>query len=205
MKYPGNTIMKEMRSIKKQEAMINFITNRLNIIKKITNFFILCLLSLFIIASASPKNPPQSASDVELSRYVGRWYEIASFPNNIQKGCRCTSSDYELQDQSIIVKNRCLKGRELKMVKGKGRVMPDGDQSQLKIQFFWPIKRNYWIIYVDSAYQEAIIGTPDRKYLWFLARDPQISESSYLELTDVASQQGYDIAKLNHTDQSCEI
>lgn len=180
---------------------------RINFIKEVIGFFFLCLAALPILpisTSAASKDLPQSASDIELGRYMGRWYEIASFPNILQKGCRCTSSNYEIEDESIIVKNRCLKGIELKTIEGRGWVVPGSNQSQLKVQFIWPIKRNYWIIYVDASYQEAIVGTPDKKHLWVLARNPQVSKHIYQQLTDVASQQGYNIAKLHHTDQSCK-
>lgn len=165
----------------------------------------ICFLLLSFAACAANTNLAQTAAHVKLTRYVGHWYQIAAVPNNFQRGCRCSSTDYELRDESIIVENRCIRNEERKLVKGKAWVVPDTKQSQLTVQFYWPFKINYWILYVDSDYQEALVGTPDRSFLWILAREPELPESRYQELTEIASRQGYDVSQLRYTDQSCNV
>jgi len=59
-----------------------------------------------------------------------------------------------------------------------------------------PKEGNYWILHVDENYQEAIVGTPDRKYLWLLARSPKVFEQNYAALVARANQLGFDTSRL---------
>jgi apolipoprotein D and lipocalin family protein len=144
---------------------------------------------------------------VDLQRYMGRWYEIASFPNWFQKGCHCTIAEYKLSGNGVLIRNSCRKGSsqgELKIAGGKAFAVPGSNNSQLKVQFQWPFWGHYWIIALDENYEYAVVGHPKRKYLWVLSRNPLMGEETYRKLEEIARAKGYDVNRLKKTDQSCD-
>jgi apolipoprotein D and lipocalin family protein len=140
---------------------------------------------------------------VDLNRYLGKWYEIASYPAWFQRGCTASTADYALlPDGKIQVINRCRKDRTdgpLKESKGKAEVVDTKTNAKLKVWFFWPFKGNYWIIDLDENYQWSVVGEPKRKYLWILSRTPTMEEKLYQEIISRLPTKGYDPAKLERT------
>ena len=127
--------------------------------------------------------PLQSVARVEVERYMGTWYEIASYPQSFQKGCTGTTASYSLrEDGEVDVVNRCflesLQGKE-KMSRGRARVTNEATNSELKVSFFRPFWGAYWIIELDEEYRYAAVGHPGRDYLWILSRTPQMEASTY--------------------------
>ncbi len=146
----------------------------------------------------------QTVPYVNVNKYIGKWYEIASFPQRFQKGCNCTTADYSLnKDGSIKVENRCMKDGKEKIATAKAKVKDKRTNAKLSVQFFWPFKGKYWIIDLADDYSYAVVGHPNRKYLWILSRSPQMSENTYKEIVARVQQKGFDITKLNKTSQSC--
>tara|TARA_A100001015_G_scaffold319407_2_gene442189 strand:+ start:351 stop:878 length:528 start_codon:yes stop_codon:yes gene_type:complete len=143
---------------------------------------------------------------VNIKRYSGTWYEIASFPTFFQRNCFCTTATYSVKSSYLGVFNECRKDSpdgEVSSIHGKAFVVPNSRNTKLKVQFFWPFKADYWILYHDPKYQYAVVGNPSREYLWILARNPRISARAWRELTAIANKQGFDIKQLNRTTQSC--
>ena len=138
---------------------------------------------------------------------MGTWYEIASFPNFFQRGCQCTTANYRLTNNKVNIVNRCYKEKQDKLSEAKGTAWPvhGSKNSKLKVQFFWPFKGDYWILYLSPKYQQVIVGSPDRKYLWILARSRYINKNIYRTLTQIAKDKGFDVRKLVKTKQNCEI
>lgn len=144
-----------------------------------------------------------TVNSVDLKKYSGLWYEIASFPQRFQKGCTCTTAEYIPTDENyLIVINRCKKdsinGPEVS-IKGKAFVEENSGNSKLKVQFFWPFKGKYWIIELADDYSWAMVGHPNREYLWILARKPQLESSLYDSLLIKANSKGFDTSKLVKT------
>ena len=166
------------------------------------------ILLLFSAATSSAKGqPPLEVVDfVDLKRYVGRWYEIASYPAWFQKGCTRSMAEYILlPDGKIRVINSCRKGSlegQLKQSKGKAEVVDTKTNAKLKVWFFWPFKGNYWIIDLDPNYQWAVVGEPRRKYLWILSRRPTMAEELYRDILSRLPEKGYDPSRLRETLQS---
>lgn len=170
-----------------------------------TFFTSLLLFSALLCGCTSPKNPPSTAQQVNLKEYMGTWYEIASFPNRFQKGCRCTSAEYKLLNNKVSVLNRCIKGdnQYFSEAKGVAWLANKNDPSKLKVRFFWPFKGDYWILYVAPDYQYALVGSPKRNYLWILSRKKIMDEMTYQKLIKIAKQKGFDTSKLVKTTQNC--
>ena len=157
-----------------------------------------------LIAAAADKTPPlQTVSHVDLNRYMGKWYDIASFPQRFQKGCVASIATYTLRkDGDVDVLNQCrdktLDGR-LRSAKGKAWVVDRQSNAKLKVRFFWPFSGDYWIIDLDSNYQYAVVGHPKRNYLWILCRSPQMDSAVYDGILERLKRQHYDISRLNKT------
>ena len=149
--------------------------------------------------------PDHTVASVDLDRYLGRWYEIALFPTRFEKGCRCTMAEYSLEDGVIVVKNMCRKEGRLTVAKGKAYPVPGSNNSQLKVSFQWPFWGDYWIIALDEDYRYAMVGHPQKKYLWILSRTPELDEEVYLSLIETARSKGYDMRRLRSTDQTCYL
>jgi len=165
-----------------------------------------CMFPFFGCKGVGPPKEAHTVSSVDLQRYAGTWYEMASFPTWFQKGCLCTTAEYAVRGDYVEVKNSCRKGSatgELDVSTAKAWAVPGTGNSQMKVQFFWPFKGDYWIIALDENYQWALVGHPDREYLWILSRKPRMEESLYRELVEKAKKKGYDVTRLNRTDQSC--
>jgi apolipoprotein D and lipocalin family protein len=166
------------------------------------------LLFLPLIVSCADRAPVdgQTVSKVDLQRYSGKWYEIASLPAPFQKDCFCSSAEYSLEDDHVKVVNRCRRGsvhgQEDEAV-GKAWPVEGSNNSRLKVSFFWPFKGDYWVIGLDENYQWAIVGHPDKKYLWILSRKPHISPVLYKELIEKVKAMGYQTENINKTVQSC--
>ncbi|MBK6849084.1 MAG: lipocalin family protein [Proteobacteria bacterium] len=127
--------------------------------------------------------PLQTVARVELSRYLGTWYEIANFPQRFQRGCTATMATYTLRaDGDLEVLNRCRKGSldgKEKSALGRARVVDSTTNAKLEVSFFRPFWGDYWIIDLGADYEHAVVGHPGRDYLWILARQPTLAEATY--------------------------
>lgn len=146
--------------------------------------------------------PPRTVAAVDLERYQGTWYELARLPMFFQRGCAQSEAHYQLQDDgSIGVLNRCrtLEGG-WKEARGRAAPQVEGRTDKLWVRFdnwfsrLFPgvTKGDYWVLYLDDGYRTAVVGHPNRKYLWLLSRTSVVSEKTREQLLEVAEEQGYD-------------
>jgi apolipoprotein D and lipocalin family protein len=149
--------------------------------------------------------PLQTVAHVELERYLGRWYEIASFPQWFQRGCTGTTADYTLRpDGEIEVVNRCRKGSldgEEDVARGRARVVDSATRAKLEVSFFRPFWGDYWIVDLGSDYEFAVVGHPSRDYLWILCRKPSMEPGTYDAILGRLRAQGYQTERLVRTAQ----
>ena len=137
---------------------------------------------------------------VELKRYLGKWYEIAHLPARFQEGCTNTTATYTLsEDGSISVLNECRRSGKVKKAKGKAKVVDKNSGAKLKVTFFWPFYGDYWIINLGKDYDYAVVGTPNRKYLWILSRTPQMDDGLFSHLIESVKSKGFDVNNLIKT------
>jgi apolipoprotein D and lipocalin family protein len=176
-------------------------------IKSLKVYFksVLLSIALFMITSATMPETLQTVPSVDLQKYAGKWYEIASFPQRFQKGCNCTTAEYTLSKKGyVIVENRCNKdsinGKQ-SYIKGKAFVVENSGNAKLKVQFFWPFRGKYWIIDLADDYNYAVVGHPNRQYLWILSRTPKMDDSTYQQIISRIKEKGFDISKIKKTQQ----
>ncbi len=168
-------------------------------------FNYLLLLILFILPFMSESQTLETVAQVDLKKYVGKWYEIASYPQRFQKGCHCTTAEYTWNEKGYItVENRCNKdsvhGKQ-SYIKGKAFVEKNSGNAKLKVQFFWPFKAKYWIIDLADDYSYAVVSHPNKKYLWILSRTPKMDNLIYQQILSRLVEKGFDLEKLKSTIQ----
>lgn len=150
-------------------------------------------------------SPLRTVPAVDIGRYMGTWYEIASYPTSFQKGCTATKATYRLLESGKVeVVNECRRGGldgRLTEAKGKAKVVDPGTNARLKVTFFWPFYGDYWIIDLGPNYEYAVVGHPDRTYLWILSRTAVMDEAMYDQILGRIRQNGYDTTKLVKTVQ----
>jgi len=162
-------------------------------------------LVMFLCACATA-GPPQAPLDtvprVDLAKYMGRWYEIASFPQRFQKGCTDSRADYRiLPNGDVEVLNSCLRNGTVDKAKGKAWVADTTTNAKLKVSFFWPFRGDYWIIELGRGYEYAVVSAPSRKYLWILSRSQMMEEILYEKIVGRLKDRGFDVAMLKRTEQ----
>jgi apolipoprotein D and lipocalin family protein len=149
--------------------------------------------------------PLETVSKVDLNRYVGTWYEIASYPQSFQKGCTGTTATYTLRDDGQIdVLNECRKGSldgKEDSARGRARVVDRDTNAKLEVSFFRPFWGDYWIIDLGPNYEYAVIGHPSRDYLWILSRTPTLDETTYEGISSRLEEKGYPLGRLEKTIQ----
>lgn len=169
------------------------------------------ILGAFLMMTTTASLPTQDW--VDLTRYAGRWYEIARLPNRFQESCAGdVAATYTLRpDGRVTVVNECRQENgEIKRATGVARRADEkGPASRLKVRFAPAILSflsavwgDYWIVELDGDYRYAVVGEPSRKYLWILSRSPQMDATTYDSLMARAHELGFDTARLLHTEQS---
>ena len=151
-------------------------------------------------AARAGDRPLEVVPHVDLRRYLGTWYEIATIPQRFQKGCVGVTAEYALRnDGDIDVVNTCrqdtLDGK-VRSVRGKAWVVDKATNAKLKVRFFWPFSGAYWIIELDPEYRWAVVGHPGRGYLWILSRTPQMDGALYDEIIRRVTAKGYDTSRI---------
>lgn len=175
------------------------------VIMKSAIFAILALgFPVFTYAGEENLPPVRTVSRVDLPRYMGRWYEISSFPQSFQKGCTNTTADYSLRDDGkVTVLNQCLVDGKVKRAKGTAYAVDDTN-SKLRVSFFWPFFGDYWVLELGAGYEYAVVGAPGRDYLWVLSRTPRMNRSVYAGILARLRAQKFDVTKLQLTGRLSE-
>lgn len=168
----------------------------------------MCVSLLVLFGCSFNHAPLDVVKYVDIEKYLGKWYEIASFPQSFQKGCNCSTAEYIKTDKDYIrVINSCRKDStdgKLKIADGKAWVVDKTTNAKLEVQFFWPFRGDYWIIDLAEDYSYAVVGHPNRKYLWILSRKPQMDDNLYNSIVERCKSKGFDITILQRTNQTCK-
>lgn len=147
-----------------------------------------------------------TVASVDLSRYAGTWYEIARLPMWFQRHCVDSKAIYSSRPDGLVgVHNECVtKSGGVEQADGVATVVDPKTNARLMVAFDNWFARlfgssregNYWILDLDPEYRIAMVGTPDRRYLWILSRTPQLENSTYQRLVERARQLGYPVSDL---------
>ncbi len=164
----------------------------------------LCALIIAGCAGLESRQPLQTVASVDLARYAGTWHEIARLPMWFQRHCIDSNATYTIRpDGTIGVHNECVTDAGgLDQADGIATIVDSKTNAKLAVTFDNFFARlvspsregNYWIIDLDPDYQTALVGTPDRRYLWMLSRNPHLDEVAYQRLVGKAQQLGFPVS-----------
>jgi apolipoprotein D and lipocalin family protein len=151
--------------------------------------------------------PLETVDQVDLTRYKGKWFEIARLPLTWENKCASdvTATYTPLSNGKIEVLNSCKRSDgSVTLSKGTAKLASKNDRSnsKLKVIFFWPFSGDYWILDLDPEYRWALVGNPSRKNLWILSRTPNLDHETIDALLAKGNALGFDISKIIMTKQT---
>ena len=156
--------------------------------------------------SSPPENPIRSADFVDLERFMGDWYVIGNIPTYFERNAFNAVETYQRKDPRTIATTFSFNAGSFdgkrKQYNPTAFVREDASNAIWGMQFVWPIKAEYVVVYVDPDYQSTIIGRSARDYVWIMTRTPQIPEARYNELLDIVAAEGYDVSKVRRVPQN---
>ena len=141
----------------------------------------------------------QTVSNVDIERFMGDWYVIANIPTFPERGALNPIETYALNEDGTIKTTFSFtkaKTGESRQLNAKGFIQEGTNNAIWGMQFVWPIKADYRIVYLDPDYQTTIIGRNKRDYLWIMSREQPISEAHLAELIEIATRLGYDPSQI---------
>jgi len=152
-----------------------------------------------------PLPPLASVPKVELDRFMGDWYVIASIPTFIEKGAHNAVESYRLDADGTIATTFTFRAGAFdgpeKRYTPRGFVLDRQSNAVWGMQFIWPIKAEYRIVYLNPEYTQTVIGRTARDYVWVMARTPEIPAADYARIVEFLGTQGYDASRIRKVPQ----
>lgn len=152
------------------------------------------LLSACGSLTPSEQAPMPVVANVDVTRYLGTWHQIALIPNRFQRDCVSeTQATYSLDGQDLRVHNQCtdVAGKMIEAT-GVAKIVEGSNNAKLRVSFFRPFYGNYWVLALDPEYKWVLVGEPKRQYGWILARDKQLDAAVLSQILDRAVALGYE-------------
>ena len=157
-----------------------------------------------LAAGCGARAPLPTVADVDLDRFMGRWYVIASIPTFIERGAHNAVESYERDADGTIATTFTFRRGAFdgKRVEYRPRAFVSEESPAVwGMQFVWPVKAEYRIAYVAPDYSQTIIARTARDYVWIMAREPTLRDDDYASLAALVARLGYDVAKLERVPQ----
>ena len=149
-----------------------------------------------------PEPPLAAVPAVDVDFYLGRWYEIARYPNGFQKECEAVTATYSRREDGLIkVVNACgaIEGSRAREAVGRAKIVDPQSNAKLKVSFFGPFWGDYWVVDLKEDYSRAIVGEPSGRYLWVLARAPAVTPDERADILATLDRLGYPAEPLHFT------
>ena len=142
--------------------------------------FKIFILSVIIMISGCATKPTVDLTpvkEVDLSRYLGTWYEIARYDHWFERGMSHTKAEYTMRDDGkVAVVNAGIEDGKPKIA--KGRVKLTDEPGLLRVSFFGPFYGDYRILWLDNDYKHVLVGGSNADFLGILARTSQIDPAT---------------------------
>ena len=164
---------------------------------------LMSLMTLFPLCVRAGEVDNTPVGSLDLSRYLGNWYEIARFDHSFERGMSRVMAEYRLRsDGKVDVINSGWKEGKFKQTKGKAKQPdPDRNPALLKVSFFLFFYSDYRVLMLSDDYSVALVGSSSDKYLWILSRTPDLPKTTLNAVLDEAKRRGYDTSKLIWVEQ----
>ncbi|WP_017445630.1 lipocalin family protein [Gayadomonas joobiniege] len=159
---------------------------------------VLCAIVLLAACTSTPSGI-QPVDNFNLSKYLGKWYEIARYDHSFEEGLRQVTAEYSLKPNGDVkVINRGFDPEESRwqQAEGKAHFVDDKTKGHLAVSFFGPFYSSYVIFSLDNDYQTALVTGPDRDYFWILSRSPKIEKTKLDNLIQFAESKGFERHKM---------
>lgn len=171
---------------------------------------LVAILPLGLIACSDiPSKPIHTVDHVDIKKFMGDWYVIANIPTFIETDAYNAVESYELnEDGSISTSFTFREGGfagKKKAYHPTGFVVDHKSNAVWGMQFIWPFKADYRIVYLNEDYRITVIGRQKRDYVWIMARSPDIPDTTYQHLLNFLTQQGYDASKIHKVPQDWSV
>ena len=169
----------------------------------------LLLVAIFLAGCQSVQRSPLThVAYVDLPRFMGDWYVIASIPTFIEEGAHNAVESYRLADDGTIATTFSFRAGGFdgnpKRYTPRGFVKDRISNAVWGMQFFWPLRSDYQIAYLNADYTQTVVGRQRRDYLWIMARTPQIPDADYQRILQFVATQGYDTSRIRKAPQRWE-
>jgi apolipoprotein D and lipocalin family protein len=146
-----------------------------------------------------------TVSHVDLDRYMGDWYVIASIPTRFEVGAHNAVEHYRLDPDGTVFTRFTFRAGSFdgkaKSYDSRGFILDRETNATWGIQFLWPFKADYRIVFLDSDYRHVVVAREKRDYAWIMAREPAVAEAAYAQMVERLSDVGYDVTKLQRVPQ----
>ncbi len=173
--------------------------------KRILIITLITLFNVTVFSQSKGKLDKSTVKELDLERFMGKWYEIARFDHSFERGLEGVTATYTLKENGKIdVLNEGYKkvlGGERSKSRGKAKRPDPNKPGALKVSFFWFFYADYLVMELDRDYQWALIGSSSSKYLWILSRTPQLNHNVLQHIINKAKKRGYNTDKLIYVDQ----
>jgi apolipoprotein D and lipocalin family protein len=169
---------------------------------------LLVAASALVLAGCQGLQQPPIAlvEHVDLPRFMGDWYVIANIPTFLEKGAHNAVESYRLAEDGSIETTFTFRDGGFdgpqKRYTPRGFVVDKASNAVWGMQFIWPVKADYRIVYLTPDYSQTVVGRQKRDYVWIMARTPSIAEDDYRNILALLARQGYDIARIERVPQS---
>lgn len=148
--------------------------------------------------SFNNKPDPEVVKSVDISRYVGTWFEIAHAPNFFQRGCERSTAEYQIIDEAnISVHNVCYHSdNSTSDISGTATIVDPAEPAKLKVRFNFFARGDYWITELDPNYQWAVVSAPAKKSLFILSRQAPMDKLLLQQILNTLESKGFDTTDL---------
>lgn len=163
---------------------------------------------LAVTVSACSSLPPlETADEVDIERFMGDWYVIANIPTFLERGAHNAVESYTLDADGTVATTFTFRQGSfdgpVRTFHPRGFVS-EGSNAIWGMQFIWPIKADYRIVYLTPDYSQTVIGRQKRDYVWIMTRTPSIPEADYRHILAFLAEQGYDTSRIQRVPQRWE-
>lgn len=154
------------------------------------------------------QTPIALVNKVDLFQFMGDWYVIANIPTFVEKGSHNAVESYQLEPDGTVATTFTFRADSfdgpVKTYRPRGFVVDGTGNAVWGMQFIWPFKGDFRIVYLTPDYSQTVIGRQKRDYVWIMARTPSIPEADYQKIIAFLAEQGYDVTRIQKVPQRWE-
>lgn len=171
----------------------------------LTTFMLACLMLFNVNTFARELPPITPVAHVNLPRFMGDWYVIATIPTRFEKNAYNAVEVYTLRPDGHVAtsfhfRNGSIDG-ERKEIHSTGFVRPGSGNAVWGVQMVWPLKAQYIVAWLKDDYSQVIVARDARDYMWVMARTPTIAQADYDALLARVKALGYSMDKIRKVPQ----